>query len=81
MSKSKDDKPILKPIAEIIKKEKSGIMKNINWETVKTVVIAILITAIVAFVLGMKYQRQYNNSVKAEAKELSSVVSRDQSKQ
>jgi hypothetical protein len=45
-------------------------MKKINWETVKTVVIAILVTAIVAFVGGIKYQQRFSQSVKVEADRL-----------
>lgn len=49
-------------------------VKRINIETVKTVVIAVLVTAIVAFIGGMKYQASYQSSVKAEAKELTTLV-------
>ena len=45
-------------------------VKKINWETVKTVLIAVLVTAIVGFVGGIKYQQSYSTSVKSEAKAL-----------
>lgn len=45
-------------------------MKKINWETVKTVLIAVLITGIVGFVGGIKYQQNYSTAVKSEAKNL-----------
>lgn len=49
-------------------------MKRINLETVKTVTIFVLVTAIIAFIGGMKYQSQYSASVKAEAKSLTNIV-------
>lgn len=42
-------------------------------ETIKTIVIAVLITAILAFVAGMKYQSHYTSQVKAEAKSIVSL--------
>lgn len=47
------------------KKEKKKVKKN--FETVKTVTIAVLITGIVAFILGMQYQAREDSTVKAEA--------------
>lgn len=44
-------------------------------ETLKTIVIAVLITGIVAFVAGMKYQAHVQNQVKAEAKSIVSLKS------
>lgn len=60
-----------------ISKKRKGVepkMKKINFETVKTVTIFVLITAIIAFVGGMKYQQHYSANVKAEAKSLSSLT-------
>jgi Tfp pilus assembly protein PilE len=45
-------------------------------ETIKTVVIAVLVTGILAFVAGMKYQNHYSNSVKTEAKNMVSSLKR-----
>lgn len=47
--------------------------KKFNWETIKTVVIAVLITGIIAFVGGMVYQSKQITQVKAEAKSLVSL--------
>lgn len=48
-------------------------MKKINKqsvETFKTVVIAILITAVIAFVAGMQYANKQNAKVEAAVKEV-----------
>nr|DAP16301.1 MAG TPA: hypothetical protein [Caudoviricetes sp.] len=45
-------------------------MKN-KIETIKTVVITVLITAIVAFIGGMQYQKVQHNQVKSE---VSSII-------
>lgn len=42
-------------------------------ETVKTIVITILLTAILAFVAGVKYQSHYTNQLKVEAKSIASL--------
>lgn len=42
-------------------------------ETLKTITITVLITAIAAFVGGMRYQAHINNQVKAEAKSIVSL--------
>lgn len=42
-------------------------------ETTKTIVIAVLLTAIIAFVGGMKYQTHYVSQVKAEAQSIASL--------
>lgn len=52
-------------------------MKKINKqavETFKTVLIAILITAVVAFVAGMRYADQQNQKVKAAVDEVAKTV-------
>lgn len=43
-------------------------------ETVKTVVIAVLITAIVAFVGGMHYQGSANAKIQAQAKDIAKTA-------
>ncbi len=63
------------------KKKGDNKVKQTNIETVKTVIIAVLITAIIAFIAGIKYQANYSNSVKAEAKELSAIAPVEASKQ
>jgi len=65
-------------LVENINKTKGKKVKKVNFETVKTVIIAILITAIVAFVGGIKYQQRFTEAVKTEAKQI--VVSRVESK-
>lgn len=45
-------------------------------ETLKTVVIAVLVTGILAFVAGMKYQANTNSQVHSQAKALASVQSK-----
>lgn len=47
------------------KKEKT--MKKFNIETIKTIIITILITGIIAFIGGMYYQKNQTEQVKAEA--------------
>lgn len=42
-------------------------------ETVKTIVIVALVTGILAFISGMKYQQHVNSQVKSEAKSLVSL--------
>lgn len=45
-------------------------------ETSKTVVITILITAIAAFIFGMKYQAHVSSQIKSEAKSIVSLKSK-----
>lgn len=45
-------------------------------ETLKTIAIAILVTGVIAFVAGMKYQGHVNGQVKQEAKALVSLQSK-----
>lgn len=54
------------------KNNKDGNMKKINFETVKTVVIFVLVTAIIAFIAGMKYQQKYEKAVEAKAHAIAS---------
>lgn len=42
-------------------------MKKLNIETIKTIIITILITGIIAFIGGMYYQKNQTEQVKAEA--------------
>lgn len=82
MLKSKTDQ-LVEDLEPKIKTRKGGTMKKPSKqsvETFKTVVIVALVTAVIAFVAGIKYQQKYSESVKSEAKELSSVVSRVDSK-
>lgn len=58
---------ITKNIQEKIKRKEEKDMKKINWETVKTIIIAVLITGVVAFIGGMNYQAKQSDQVKAEA--------------
>ena len=45
-------------------------MKHIKIETVKTVIIAVLITAIIAFIGGIEYEKSVTTQVHAAAAEL-----------
>ena len=56
-------------------------MKKLNVETIKTIVITILITAIIAFVGGMKYQKSQTEQVKSEAATIVKNVKVEVSKQ
>ena len=59
-------------------------MKKINKqsvETFKTVVIAILITAVIAFVAGMRYADNQNNKVQAAVKEVAQTQEQPKLKQ
>ena len=56
-------------------------MKKLNIETIKTIVITILITAIIAFVGGMKYQKSQTEQVKSEAATIVKNVRVEVSKQ
>ena len=61
------------------KKEKT--MKKLNIETIKTIIITILITGIVAFIGGMYYQKNQTEQVKAEAATIVKNVKVEVSKQ
>ena len=74
LEKIRNQKPSLPTISQlkvfvdrenINRKEKE--MKNINWkqilETLKTIVIVVLIAGIVGFTLGVKYQEQKTDQV------------------
>ena len=61
------------------KKEKT--MKKFNIETIKTVIITILITGIIAFIGGMYYQKNQTEQVKAEAATIVKNVKVEVSKQ
>lgn len=61
------------------KKEKT--MKKFNIETIKTIIITILITGIIAFVGGMQYQKNQTEQVKAEAATIVKNVKVEVSKQ
>nr|DAK70241.1 MAG TPA: Protein of unknown function (DUF3139) [Caudoviricetes sp.] len=56
-------------------------MKKFNIETIKTIVITILITAIIAFIGGMQYQKHQTEQVKAEAATIVKNVKVEVSKQ
>lgn len=45
-------------------------MKKVNIETVKTILIAVLVTGMLAFIGGMRYQAHVNGQVKTEAKNI-----------
>jgi predicted negative regulator of RcsB-dependent stress response len=62
-----------------IKKKKT--MKKLNIETIKTIIITILITAIVAFIGGMQYQKRQTEQVKTEAATIVKSVKVEVSKQ
>lgn len=61
------------------KKEKT--MKKFNIETIKTIIITILITTIIAFIGGMYYQKNQTEQVKAEAATIVKNVKVEVSKQ
>ena len=50
-------------------------------ETLKTVIIAVLITGIIAFIGGVKYQQYQSDSVKSQAKSLAHDIALSKSKQ
>ena len=61
------------------KKEKT--MKKFNIETIKTIIITILITGIIAFIGGMQYQKNQTEQVKTEAATIVKNVKVEVSKQ
>lgn len=61
--------------------KKENKMKKFNIETIKTIIITILITAIVAFIGGMYYQKNQTEQVKAEAATIVKNVKVEVSKQ
>ena len=61
------------------KKEKT--MKKFTIETIKTIIITILITGIIAFIGGMYYQKNQTEQVKAEAATIVKNVKVEVSKQ
>jgi predicted negative regulator of RcsB-dependent stress response len=61
------------------KKEKT--VKKFNIETIKTIIITILITGIIAFIGGMYYQKNQTEQVKAEAATIVKNVKVEVSKQ
>lgn len=56
-------------------------MKKLNIETIKTIIITILITTIIAFIGGMQYQKNQTEQVKAEAATIVKNVKVEVSKQ
>jgi hypothetical protein len=56
-------------------------MKKPNIETIKTIVITILITGMIAFIGGMKYQKSQTEQVKSEAATIVKNVKVEVSKQ
>lgn len=56
-------------------------MKKLNIETIKTIIITILITGIVAFIGGMYYQKNQTEQVKTEAATIVKNVKVEVSKQ
>lgn len=56
-------------------------MKKLNIETIKTIIITILITGIIAFIGGMQYQKNQTEQVKAEAATIVKNVKVEVSKQ
>ena len=56
-------------------------MKKLNIETIKTIIITILITGIIAFVSGMYYQKHQAEEVKTEAATIVKNVKVEVSKQ
>lgn len=56
-------------------------MKKFNIETIKTIIITILITGIIAFIGGMQYQKHQTEQVKAEAATIVKNVKVEVSKQ
>lgn len=61
--------------------KKENKMKKFNVETIKTIIITILITGIIAFVGGMQYQKNQTEQVKAEAATIVKNVKVEVSKQ
>lgn len=56
-------------------------MKKFNIETIKTIIITILITGIIAFIGGMQYQKNQAEQVKTEAATIVKNVKVEVSKQ
>nr|DAQ73348.1 MAG TPA: hypothetical protein [Caudoviricetes sp.] len=56
-------------------------MKKLNIETIKTIVITILITGMIAFIGGMQYQKSQTEQVKSEAATIVKNVKVEVSKQ
>ena len=61
--------------------KKENKMKKFNVETIKTIIITILITGIIAFIGGMYYQKNQTEQVKAEAATIVKNVKVEVSKQ
>lgn len=61
--------------------KKENKMKKFNIETIKTIIITILITGIIAFIGGMYYQKNQTEQVKAEAATIVKNVKVEVSKQ
>ena len=61
--------------------KKENKMKKLNIETIKTIIITILITGIIAFIGGMYYQKNQTEQVKAEAATIVKNVKVEVSKQ
>lgn len=71
----------LKENKKIKAKSKEKKMKKLNIETIKTIIITILITGIVAFIGGMQYQKNQTEQVKTEAATIVKNVKVEVSKQ
>ena len=56
-------------------------MKKLNIETIKTIVITILVTGMIAFIGGMQYQKSQTEQVKSEAATIVKNVKVEVSKQ
>lgn len=63
------------PVQPIENKKEKKKMKKFNWETIKTVIIAVLITGIVTFISGMRYQEANTVKIHDEAKSLVNAAS------
>lgn len=60
-----------------IKAEKTS-RKKLNLETFKTVLIAILITGIIAFIAGIKYEQQAQAEIQAKVQESVTMLKQNQ---
>ena len=68
-------------VKENKKQNKEKTMKKLNIETIKTIIITILITGIIAFIGGMQYQKNQTEQVKTEAATIVKSVKVEVSKQ
>ena len=69
-NKQKENKNMEKETKKALKRE----ARKPKIELAKTIIITILVTAVIAFIGGIKYQESNTNAITSKAKELSVIV-------